>query len=124
MGKKDGRWFAHYYIESPHVDYSNGKQSPLMSFAFYTCKKVVTKTGKVGKAVVCELSLGDIEIKKHAVCCPPDKFVFEYGAKLALTRALANRLISKETRAQAWNGFYTIIDPKGKSRERIRQRSS
>lgn len=126
-GKKKQRTYGHFTVQSPHTNHAKGRDYPLINVWFHTTHKVLTKTGKIGKAVTCELEFWNgKKVECSAVCCPPDIFVFEYGAKLALERAINSGKIdiSPETREQLWNGFFAILDPKGKSRERIRQGSS
>ena len=84
---------------------------------------VITKTGSYGGILLtCRISVGEkVREAGYAVCHPNDRFDYEFGAKLALKRALRNvnfstfiytgktACISKFDRKKVWDEFYRRI---------------
>lgn len=100
-----------YYVDSPWTDHAVGKEYALTKVVIKEKKNVLTKTGKKGRAVVVTVTGWNGNVTtKHAVCCPPDEYSLERGAKLAMKRVIDNiPQMTKKMRTSLWQGLFMSL---------------
>lgn len=100
-----------YAVQSPFTDHAKGRDYKLTYVHIFELDTlVVTKTGAIGRAVVCKIDAWNSKSTEGmAVCHPSDEFHFEDGAKRALARCLKEMKWTKEHRANIWKGYFATF---------------
>jgi hypothetical protein len=73
-------------------------------FFVYSIAAQANKCFQIATCVI-ELEPNGLGIQGHAACSPKDRFVYEIGRKIALTRALRKSGWSKDQRRQFWKQY-------------------
>jgi hypothetical protein len=103
-----------FYVQPVATNNSKKKFLPLYEVSIhFKNNPVYTVHGERGVATTVTIKFGYWAYTGFSVCVPKDNFDWRYGAKLALTNALAQAsAISREDSKNIWIAFFDCVFPR------------